>query len=129
MKKLLLVLMFIVSMVSFSNKVVVSMGYDNVRDDAHPTTWVILNNQTKKYTLVKITDTPHGGLFGVEVGDEVTDEIFKQRILGFSNKYPEGYDTGIKAAVYLKYKGRKYKEIDYNTLMNVLNAIGYHQYE
>ena len=45
MKKLLLVLMFIVSMVSFSNKVVVSMGYDNVRDDAHPTTWVILNNQ------------------------------------------------------------------------------------
>ena len=121
--------MFIVSMVSFSNKVVVSMGYDNVRDDAHPTTWVILNNQTKKYTLVKITDTPHGGLFGVEVGDEVTDEIFKQRIFGFSNKYPEGYDTGIKAAVYLKYKGRKYKEIDYNTLMNVLNAIGYHQYE
>ena len=129
MKKVLLILMFVVSMVSFSNKVIVSMGEDNVRDDAHPTTWVILNNQTKKYTLVKITDTPHGGLFGVEVGDEVTDEIFKQRIFGFSNKYPEGYDTGIKAAVYLKYKGRKYKEIDYNTLMNVLNAIGYHQYE
>jgi hypothetical protein len=128
MKKLLLVLMFMVSMVSFSNKVVVSMGYDNVRDDAHPTTWVILNNQTNKYTLVKITDTPHGGLFGYDVGDEVTDEIFKQRIFGFSNKYPEGYDTGIKAAVYLKYKGRKYKEIDYNTLMNVLNAIGYRQY-
>ncbi|WP_276627994.1 MULTISPECIES: hypothetical protein [Fusobacterium] len=120
--------MFVVSMVSFSNKVIVSMGEDNVRDDAHPTTWVILNNQTKKYTLVKITETPHGGLFGYEVGDEVTDEIFKLPIIGFSNKYPEGYNTGIKAAVYLKYKGRKYKEIDYNTLMNVLNAIGYRQY-
>ena len=128
MKKVLLILMFVVSMVSFSNKVIVSMGEDNVRDDAHPTTWVILNNQTKKYTLVKITETPHGGLFGYEVGDEVTDEIFKLPIIGFSNKYPEGYNTGIKAAVYLKYKGRKYKEIDYNTLMHVLNAIGYRQY-
>ena len=128
MKKVLLILMFVVSMVSFINKVIVSMGEDNVRDDAHPTTWVILNNQTKKYTLVKITETPHGGLFGYEVGDEVTDEIFKLPIIGFSNKYPEGYNTGIKAAVYLKYKGRKYKEIDYNTLMNVLNAIGYRQY-
>ena len=128
MKKVLLILMFVVSMVSFSNKVIVSMGEDNVRDDAHPTTWVILNNQTKKYTLVKITETPHGGLFGYEVGDEVTAEIFKLPIIGFSNKYPEGYNTGIKAAVYLKYKGRKYKEIDYNTLMNVLNAIGYRQY-
>ena len=39
MKKVLLILMFVVSMVSFSNKV----------------------NQTKKYTLVKITETPHGG--------------------------------------------------------------------
>lgn len=102
MKKVLLILMFVVSMVSFSNKVIVSMGEDNVRDDAHPTTWVILNNQTKKYTLVKITETPHGGLFGYEVGDEVTDEIFKLPIIGFSNKYPEGYNTGIKAAVYLK---------------------------
>ena len=128
MKKVLLILMFVVSMVSFSNKVIVSMGEDNVRDDAHPTTWVILNNQTKKYTLVKITETPHGGLFGYAVGDEVTDEIFKLPIIGFSSKYPEGYNTGIKAAVYLKYKGRKYKEIDYNTLMNVLNAIGYRQY-
>lgn len=129
MKKMMVVLMMVVSMVSFSNKVIVSMGEDNVRDDAHPTTWIIKNTQTNKYTLVKITETPHGGLFGVEIGDVVTDEIFKMPIIGFDNKHPDGYNTGVKAAVYLKYKGRKYKDIDYNTLMNVLGAIGYHQYQ
>lgn len=129
MKKLLFVLMLVLSVVSFANKLVISVGSDNVRDDAHPDTFVLMDLKTNKYTLVKITDSPHGGLMGVGVGDVLDNSIFKQRIFGFDERHPEGYDTGVKAAVYLKYKGRTYKEIDYNTLLKVLKSIGYRQFE
>ena len=127
MKKLVLVLMLVISMVSFSSKIIVSMGHDNVKDPAHPDTWIILNTQTQKYTLIKITDTPHGGVFGYDVGDEIMDDIFRQAIIAFDKKHPEGYNTGVKAAVYLKYKGKTYKEIDHSTLIKVLQSIGYYE--
>ena len=61
-------------------------------------------------------------------GDEIYDSDFKVYIVGFDNKHPEGYNTGLKSLIYLKHKGKTYKEISYEKLLNVLNEIGYREY-
>ena len=130
MKKMMVVLMMVMSMVVFGKQLVVSYGEDNYSgmNDANPTVLVVMNTNTKKYTLLRNTVSPHGGTFDIEPGDEIHDSDFKVYIVGFDNKHPEGYNTGLKSMIYLKHKGRTYKEIDYGTLKKVLNEIGYSEY-
>lgn len=90
MKKMLVVLMMMVSMVAFGKRVVIS--------------------------------------YEIEPGDEIHDSDFKVYIVGFDSKHPEGYNTGLKSMIYLKHKGKTYKEIDYGTLKRVLSEIGYTEY-
>lgn len=130
MKKLMVVLMMVVSMVAFGKRVVVSYGQDmySGMNDANPVVLVVLNTKTKKYTLVRNTASPHGPTSMYEPGFEITERDFKYPILGFDSKHPDGYDTGLKSMVYLKHGGRTYKEISYETLRKVLYDIGYEEY-
>lgn len=130
MKKIVLVLMMLVSMVSFSKKVIVSYGEDIYSgiNNANPIVLVVLNTNTKKYTLLRNTASPHGGTFMYELGYEVSDSDFKLPIMGFDNRHPDGYDTGLKSIIYLKHAGRTYKEINERTLRQVLYDIGYNEY-
>lgn len=130
MKKFLVVLMLIVSMVAFSEKVVVSMGDDiySGTNHANPVVLVVLNKRTNKYTLYRNTASPHGPTWGIEVGYEINDNDLKLPILAFDSNHPEGYNTGLKSMVYLKHKGRIYKEIDHNTLIRILDDIMYEEY-
>ena len=131
MKKMMVVLMMVLSMVTFGKRVVISYGEDNYTgmNDANPTVLVVMNTKTKKYTLLRNTVSPHGGTFGIMPGDEIYDSDFKVYIVGFDNKHPDGYNTGLKSLIYLKHKGRTYKEIDYDTLKKVLYDIGYNEYK
>lgn len=131
MKKMLVVLMMMVSMVAFGKRVVISYGEDNYSgmNDANPTVLVVMNTNTKKYTLLRNTASPHGGTFGIMPGDEISNSDFNVYIVGFDNKHPDGYNTGLKSLVYLKHKGKTYKEISYDTLRKVLYDIGYNEYK
>ena len=126
----MVVLMMVVSMVAFGKRLVVSYGEDKYSDknDANPVVLVVMNTNTKKYTLLRNTMSPHGGTFEIMPGDEIYDSDFKVYIVGFDNKHPEGYNTGLKSLIYLKHKGKTYKEISYEKLLNVLNEIGYREY-
>ena len=130
MKKLMVVLMMVVSMVAFGKRLVIASGEDyySGMDGAHPTVLVVMNTNTKKYTLLRNSESPHGGTFGIGAGDVLENSDFNVYIMGFDNKHPDGYNTGIKSIVYLKHKGRTYKEISYETLLKVLNDIGYEEY-
>ena len=131
MKKFLVVLMMFVSMVAFGKRVVISYGEDNYSgmNDANPVVLVVMNTNTKKYTLLRNTASPHGGTFGIMPGDEIDNSDFNVYIVGFDNKHPDGYNTGLKSLVYLKHKGKTYKEISYDTLRKVLYDIGYNEYK
>ena len=131
MKKLVVVLMMMVSMVAFGKRVVISYGEDNYSgmNDANPVVLVVMNTNTKKYTLLRNTASPHGGTFGIMPGDEISNSDFNVYIVGFDSKHPEGYNTGLKSLVYLKHKGKTYKEISYDTLRKVLYDIGYNEYK
>lgn len=131
MKKFLVVLMMMVSMVAFGKRVVISYGEDNYSgmNDANPVVLVVMNTNTKKYTLLRNTASPHGGTFGIMPGDEISNSDFNVYIVGFDNKHPDGYNTGLKSLVYLKHKGKTYKEISYDTLRKVLYDIGYNEYK
>jgi hypothetical protein len=131
MKKLVVILMMVLSMVAFGKRVVISYGEDNYTgmNDANPVVLVVMNTNTKKYTLLRNTASPHGGTFGIMPGDEIYDSDFKVYIMGFDNKHPDGYNTGLKSLVYLKHKGKTYKEISYETLRKVLYDIGYNEWK
>lgn len=131
MKKLVVVLMMVMSMVVFGKQLVVSYGEDNYTgmNDANPVVLVVMNTNTKKYTLLRNTASPHGGTFGIMPGDEISKSDFNVYIVGFDNKHPDGYNTGLKSLVYLKHKGKTYKEISYETLRKVLYEIGYNEYK
>lgn len=131
MKKMLVVLMMMVSMVVFGKQLVVSYGEDNYTgmNDANPVVLVVMNTNTKKYTLLRNTASPHGGTFGIMPGDEISKSDFNVYIMGFDNKHPDGYNTGLKSLVYLKHKGKTYKEISYETLRKVLYDIGYNEWK
>ena len=88
-----------------------------------------MNTNTKKYTLLRNTASPHGGTFGIMPGDEISKSDFNVYIMGFDNKHPDGYNTGLKSLVYLKHKGKTYKEISYETLRKVLYEIGYNEWK
>ena len=79
MKKLMVVLMMVVSMVAFGKRLVVSYGEDKYSDknDANPVVLVVMNTNTKKYTLLRNTVSPHGGTFEIEPGDEIHDSDLK----------------------------------------------------
>lgn len=130
MKKLMVVLMMFVSMVAFGKRLVVSYGEDKYsgKNDANPVVLVVMNTNTKKYTLLRNTMSPHGGTFEIMPGDEIVNSDFNIYIVGFDNKHPEGYNTGLKSLIYLKHKGKTYKEISYENLLKVLNEIGYREY-
>ena len=131
MKKMMVVLMMVMSMVVFGKQLVVSYGEDNYTgmNDANPVVLVVMNTNTKKYTLLRNTASPHGGTFGIMPGDEISKSDFNVYIMGFDNKHPEGYNTGLKSLVYLKHKGKTYKEISYETLRKVLYDIGYNEWK
>lgn len=131
MKKLVVVLMMVLSMVVFGKQLVVSYGEDNYTgmNDANPVVLVVMNTNTKKYTLLRNTASPHGGTFGIMPGDEISKSDFNVYIMGFDNKHPDGYNTGLKSLVYLKHKGKTYKEISYETLRKVLYEIGYNEWK
>ena len=131
MKKLMVVLMMVMSMVVFGKQLVVSYGEDNYTgmNDANPVVLVVMNTNTKKYTLLRNTASPHGGTFGIMPGDEISKSDFNVYIMGFDNKHPDGYNTGLKSLVYLKHKGKTYKEISYETLRKVLYDIGYNEWK
>lgn len=131
MKKLVVVLMMVMSMVVFGKQLVVSYGEDNYTgmNDANPVVLVVMNTNTKKYTLLRNTASPHGGTFGIMPGDEISKSDFNVYIMGFDNKHPDGYNTGLKSLVYLKHKGKTYKEISYETLRKVLYDIGYNEWK
>ena len=131
MKKLVVVLMMVMSMVVFGKQLVVSYGEDNYTgmNDANPVVLVVMNTNTKKYTLLRNTASPHGGTFGIMPGDEISKSDFNVYIMGFDNKHPDGYNTGLKSLVYLKHKGKTYKEISYETLRKVLYEIGYNEWK
>ena len=131
MKKLVVVLMMVMSMVVFGKQLVVSYGEDNYTgmNDANPVVLVVMNTNTKKYTLLRNTASPHGGTFGIMPGDEISNSDFNVYIVGFDNKHPDGYNTGLKSLVYLKHKGKTYKEISYETLRKVLYDIGYNEWK
>ena len=131
MKKMMVVLMMVMSMVVFGKQLVVSYGEDNYTgmNDANPVVLVVMNTNTKKYTLLRNTVSPHGGTFGIMPGDEISKSDFKVYIMGFDNKHPDGSNTGLKSLVYLKHKGKTYKEISYETLRKVLYDIGYNEYK
>ena len=131
MKKMLVVLMMVMSMVAFGKQLVVSYGEDNYTgmNDANPVVLVVMNTNTKKYTLLRNTASPHGGTFGIMPGDEISKSDFNVYIMGFDNKHPDGYNTGLKSLVYLKHKGKTYKEISYETLRKVLYEIGYNEWK
>lgn len=131
MKKLVVVLMMVLSMVVFGKQLVVSYGEDNYTgmNDANPVVLVVMNTNTKKYTLLRNTASPHGGTFGIMPGDEISKSDFNVYIMGFDNKHPDGYNTGLKSLVYLKHKGKTYKEISYETLRKVLYDIGYNEWK
>ena len=131
MKKLVVVLMMVMSMVVFGKQLVVSYGEDNYTgmNDANPVVLVVMNTNTKKYTLLRNTASPHGGTFGIMPGDEISNSAFNVYIMGFDNKHPDGYNTGLKSLVYLKHKGKTYKEISYETLRKVLYDIGYNEWK
>ena len=131
MKKLVVVLMMVMSMVVFGKQLVVSYGEDNYTgmNDANPVVLVVMNTNTKKYTLLRNTASPHGGTFGIMPGDEISKSDFNVYIVGFDNKHHDGYNTGLKSLVYLKHKGKTYKEISYETLRKVLYEIGYNEYK
>ena len=131
MKKMMVVLMMVLSMVAFGKRVVISYGEDNYSgmNDANPVVLVVMNTNTKKYTLLRNTASPHGGTFGIMPGDEISNSDFNVYIVGFDNKHPDGYNTGLKSLVYLKHKGKTYKEISYETLRKVLYDIGYNEWK
>lgn len=131
MKKMMVVLMMVMSMVVFGKQLVVSYGEDNYTgmNDANPVVLVVMNTNTKKYTLLRNTVSPHGGTFGIMPGDEISKSDFNVYIMGFDNKHPDGYNTGLKSLVYLKHKGKTYKEISYETLRKVLYEIGYNEWK
>lgn len=131
MKKLMVVLMMVMSMVVFGKQLVVSYGEDNYTgmNDANPVVLVVMNTNTKKYTLLRNTASPHGGTFSIMPGDEINKSDFNIYIVGFDSKHPEGYNTGLKSLVYLKHKGKTYKEISYETLRKVLYDIGYNEWK
>jgi len=131
MKKMMVVLMMVMSMVVFGKQLVVSYGEDNYTgmNDANPVVLVVMNTNTKKYTLLRNTASPHGGTFGIMPGDEISKSDFNVYIMGFDNKHPDGYNTGLKSLVYLKHKGKTYKEISYETLRKVLYDIGYNEWK
>ena len=131
MKKMMVVLMMVMSMVVFGKQLVVSYGEDNYTgmNDANPVVLVVMNTNTKKYTLLRNTASPHGGTFGIMPGDEISKSDFNVYIMGFDNKHPDGYNTGLKSLVYLKHKGKTYKEISYDTLRKVLYDIGYNEWK
>lgn len=131
MKKLVVVLMMVMSMVVFGKQLVVSYGEDNYTgmNDANPVVLVVMNTNTKKYTLLRNTASPHGGTFGIMPGDEISKSDFNVYIMGFDNRHPDGYNTGLKSLVYLKHKGKTYKEISYETLRKVLYDIGYNEWK
>ena len=131
MKKMMVVLMMVMSMVVFGKQLVVSYGEDNYTgmNDTNPVVLVVMNTNTKKYTLLRNTASPHGGTFGIIPGDEISKSDFNVYIMGFDNKHPDGYNTGLKSLVYLKHKGKTYKEISYETLRKVLYDIGYNEWK
>lgn len=126
MKKFLVVLMLVVSMVGFGRQNVVTTGEDKYsdKDYVHPGVAVIYNDQTDKYTLVRYTAA---GGFDLLVG-EFDPSLFKQPMLIFSPKYPDGKDSGDKYVILLKHKGKTYKNVSYETAKKVLKEIGFVPY-
>ena len=52
----------------------------------------------------------------------------KQSVLGFDAKHPDGFDTGIKIAVYMKHKGKTYKNVPYEVVRKLLKEIDFVPY-
>lgn len=129
MKKWLVSLIMVLSVVCFSTEwKVLSMGEDiySEKNHSNPIVAILQNSKTDKYTLARCTASPHGLM--VEKGSIITEEDFKIPIVGFSAKYPEGYDTGLRSIVLLKHNGKTYKELTYDQIIFVLKKLQYKEY-
>lgn len=127
MKKFLVMLMFVISMVGFGRETITAMGEDKYskNDFKHPTVAVIYNDRNDTYTVVRFT-AANG--FAVELNEEFDRSLFKQSVYGFDAKHPDGYDTGIKIAVYMKHKGNVYKNVSYEVVRKLLKEIDFIPY-
>ena len=127
MKKFLVMLMFVVSMVGFGREVITAMGEDKYsnKDFAHPTVAVVYNDRNDTYTVVRFT-AANG--FIIEINAEFDRSLLKQSVLGFDAKHPDGFDTGIKFAVYMKHNGKTYKNVSYEVVRKLLKEINFVPY-
>lgn len=127
MKKFLVVLMFVVSIVGFGREVITAMGEDKYsnKDFAHPTVAVVYNDRNDTYTVVRFT-AANG--FIIEINAEFDRSLLKQSVLGFDAKHPDGFDTGIKFAVYMKHNGKTYKNVSYEVVRKLLKEINFVPY-
>lgn len=127
MKKFLVMLMFVISVVGFGREVITAMGEDKYsdKDFKHPTVAVVYNDTNNTYTVVRFT-AANG--FMVEINEEFDRSLLKQSVLGFDAKHPEGFDTGIKLAVYMKHKGKTYKNVSYEVVRKLLKEINFVPY-
>ena len=126
MKKLIVILMMVLSMVVFSKDIIVSYGVDKYDNDANPVVLVVKNTNTLKFTLLRNAVSPFGPTGDLKPGDEILKSYFDLDIYGYDPKHP---NRRLKSLVYLKHKGRTYKEISYETLLKVLNEIGYYEWK
>lgn len=126
MKKMMVVLMMVLSMVVFSKDIIVSYGVDKYDNDANPVVLVVKNTNTLKFTLLRNAASPFGPTGDLQPGDEILKSYFDLDIYGYDPKHP---NLRLKSLVYLKHKGKTYKEISYEKLLKVLNEIGYSEYK
>ena len=112
MKKLVVVLMLVLGVVSFADWDIMSSGYDKMSniDMAHPGVTVLRNHKTGKYDIYRFTMS-HG--FWADAGYSLSNAAMKNNI------------NGVACYQVLKYKGKKCLNLTQEEVSDILNAIDY----
>lgn len=117
MKKFLVMLMFVISVVGFGEEVVAAFGRDNYSNtDKRPGIVIIYDDLRDRYTVLRWDGFVPPKIFSVG------DPFFAPDMMKME-------DGGKKIFAYLKYKGKTYKKITKGELMQLLNQIGFYETE
>ncbi|KXA21762.1 hypothetical protein [Fusobacterium nucleatum] len=114
MKKLVVVLMLVLGVVSFANWTVVSSGEDRESNtnNRQPGVAVLYDDRDGKYDIYRFTMS-HG--FWADKGSVLDKAALNEKFLG------------VDAYKVLKYKGKKCINLTEQEAVNILNAIGYRE--
>lgn len=117
MKKFLVMLMFVISVVGFGEEIVAAFGRDNYSEtDIRPGVAIIYDDLRDRYTVLRWDGVVPPKTFSIG------DPFFAPEMM--KTEY-----YGKKSFAYLKYKGKTYKKITKGELMQLLNQIGFYETE